>query len=92
MIVLFCRNRVKDYTTWKRIFDANLGAARDSGLELRQLWRELDDDANVYFVFHVKDVEPARAFLTLPKSEEAGRAAGVLDGEYHFLFDEFGAK
>ena len=33
MIMLFCRKRAKDYIVWKQIFDANLTAAREAGLE-----------------------------------------------------------
>ena len=85
MVVLLCRNRVADFAKWKAVFDANTPAARAAGLDLRNLWRKLEDPNNVFFLFEVASVERARAFLNDPASAEAGRTSGVEEGEYHFL-------
>ena len=88
MLVMLSRNRVKDYAAWRRIFDANAGAARAAGLELMHLWRDTEDPNNVFFVLKVADVRGAKAFIGAPEAAETGTAAGVLDGEYHFLTSE----
>ena len=88
MLTLLSRNLVKDYAEWKRIFDAQESAAREAGLELTQLCRDLEDPNNVFFTFRVADLERAKAFLSDPNSAEVGRRAGVVDGEYHFLESE----
>jgi hypothetical protein len=85
VIVLFSRNRVADFDTWKRVFDAELEAGRDAGLRLTNLWRDVDDPNNVFFIFEVADIDRAKSFLGRPESVEAGERAGVLDGEYYFL-------
>ena len=85
MTVMFCRNRVADYSAWKAVFDSNIAAHRDTGLSLTHLWREVEDPNNVFFVFDVANLDRARAFINDPKGAEVGRIAGVLDGEFHFL-------
>jgi len=82
---MLCRNRVADFPAWKAVFDSHALAHREAGLHLRDLWRDLSDPNDVFFVFEVRDVERARAFIRDPLAAAAGRASGVLDGEYRFL-------
>ena len=49
------------------------------------LWRGLEEPSNVFFLFEVTSLDKARAFIGNPAAAEAGKASGVLDGEYHFL-------
>lgn len=85
MVVMLCRNRVADFGKWKKVFDANTPAARDSGLRLVNLWRDMEEPDNVFFLFEVSDTDKAREFIGSPAAAESGRVSGVLDGEYHFL-------
>jgi hypothetical protein len=85
MIYLLCRNRVADFARWKRVFDSHAPAHRAEGLRLLQLWRGLDEPNNVFFVFEVSSIEKARAFVSAPDAAEAGKAAGVVDGDIQFL-------
>jgi hypothetical protein len=85
MRVMLCRNRVEDFSTWKVVFDSHTEAHRDSGLRLMNLWRDLEEPNNIFFLFEVTDIDKARQFIDQPEAAEAGRVSGVLDGEYHFL-------
>lgn len=85
MVVMLCRNRVADFEKWKSVFDSNAPAARDAGLRLMNLWRDVEEPNNVFFLFEVKDTDKARAFITDPAAAESGKKSGVLDGECHFL-------
>ena len=84
-MILLCRNRLKDYEHWRRIFDLNLAEASAAGLTLIHCWRDVDDPCLVFFIFAVKDKERAQAFMEDPNSAKVGDEAGVLDGECHFL-------
>ncbi len=84
---MLCRNRVRDFAAWRRTFDSHAAAHRAAGLHLLHLWRETGDDNNVIFLFGVDDIERARAFVSDPAAAEAGRDAGVVDGEIRFLDD-----
>jgi len=85
MLTMLVRNRVRDYSRWKSVFDSQGLAAREAGLALTDLWRDIEDANNVFFLFRVSDLEKARAFISDPKSAEVGKAAGVIDGEIYFL-------
>ncbi|GAB4373575.1 MAG: hypothetical protein Kow0062_10750 [Acidobacteriota bacterium] len=85
MAFMICRNRVRDFDRWKRVFDSHAEAHRAAGLRLRGMWRGIEQPDQVFFLFEVDDVERARAFVTDPASARAGEEAGVLDGELHFV-------
>jgi hypothetical protein len=85
MTQLLCRNRVRDFNHWHRIFTANLPAARAAGLVLAQLWQQTEDPNNAFFLFEVEDLARAQAFLHAPEAAAKGAESGVIDGEYHFL-------
>ena len=85
MIVMLCRNRVVNFSTWKAVFDSHAPSHRAAGLHLRDLWRDLNDPNDVFFVFEVASRDKARAFIADPRAAEVGKASGVLDGEYRFL-------
>ena len=85
MVKMLLRNRVKDYDHWRKIFDGEGSPGENAGLHLLDLWRDLDDSNNVFFMFEVADVERARVFLADPHSAEVGETAGVIDGEFHFI-------
>ena len=85
MTQLLCRNRVEDFETWRSIFVSDEQAQGASGLVLKKLWRAVDDPNNVFFLFDVRSIQEAEAFMSTPEAEEAGRASGVLDGECYFV-------
>lgn len=85
MIVMLCRNKVADFQKWKTVLDTHSQAHRAAGLRLRDLWRDLKDPRDVWFVFEVGNVDKARAFISDPAEVAAGKSSGVLEGEYHFL-------
>ncbi len=85
MTELLCRNRVSDFSKWKTVFDSHAQAHRDAGLYLKNLWRGADEPDTVFFLFEVRDIKRAQAFINNPAGAEAARISGVRDGEYHFL-------
>jgi hypothetical protein len=85
MLYLICRNRVSDYIKWREVFDSHAIAHRQASLFLRHISRALADPKNVFYVFEVKNLRKARAFMGAPGAVEARRASGVLEGEYHFV-------
>ena len=84
MTFMICRNRVKDYETWKSVFDSHKDLHIKAGMQLTNIWREINDPNNIFFNFIVEDIEKAEACITTPEAEQAGRAAGVIDGEYYY--------
>jgi hypothetical protein len=85
MPYLLCRNRVADLARWRAVFSSHQPAHRSAGLRLVRLWRSLEEPGNVFFLFEVDNVDTAREFIGNPEAAKAGEAAGVLDGDYHFV-------
>ena len=85
MVEMLSRNRVRDYATWKKVFDSQADGPCNAGLRLKSLWRDIEDPNNVYFLFDVEDVGRAKAFISDPAAAEVGAEAGVIEGDVAFL-------
>jgi hypothetical protein len=89
---MLCRNRVADFDRWRAVFASHEAAHREAGLELVGLWRGVEDANEVCFLFAVARMDRAREFIADPGAAEAGRASGVIEGEYRFLDDAGGYR
>jgi hypothetical protein len=85
MLTMVCRNRVEDFATWYRAFQAHEAAHKAAGLTLLHIGHSIDNGNQVFFVFEVASLDKARSFIGSPDADETGRAAGVIEGEYHFV-------
>jgi hypothetical protein len=85
MLYMLCRNRVRDFETWKAVFFSRAEAHHRAGLNLLYLWRSANDPNNVFFLFKVENRERALAFVNDPVGAEAGKTSGVIDGEIRLL-------
>jgi hypothetical protein len=85
MKYMLCRNEVRDYDTWRRLFDADAGAHRAAGLDLKQMWRDRANANNVFFLSEVESLKMAHAFIDAPDAKARAEKSGVIGGEYHFL-------
>ena len=84
-IHMLCRNRVRDYVSWKAAIDSHAKAQRAAGLHMAGMWRSVEDANNIFFLFEIESMEKARAFISAPEATEVAEASGVFDGEYHFI-------
>ena len=87
MTYMLCRNRVADFSRWKAVFASHEAAHLSAGLRLIQIWRDVEDANNIFFLFEVASMAKAREFIGDPEAAKAGEVSGVLDGEYHFIED-----
>jgi hypothetical protein len=85
MLEMLVRSKVEDYEQWRAVFDAESGAARQAGLELKTMWRDHDDPNQIFFVFSIADLDQAKAYVADPASADAGRRAGVIEGELFYV-------
>jgi hypothetical protein len=85
MIYLLCRNRVADFSRWNTVFASHEAAHQRAGLRLVNLWREVEQPNNVFFLFAVASLKQAREFISNPEAAKAGETSGVIEGEYHFV-------
>ena len=86
MLRMLCNNNVADFSKWTAVFDSHVGAHKQAGLIGENLWLEREDPSSVFFIFHVEDLAKAKAFIS-PDAATAGKASGVIEGNYWFLND-----
>ena len=82
---MLCRNRVRNFNTWKKVFDSHADAHRKAGLKLVHLWQDEDSPSQVFFLFEIEDIARAKAFVNGPDAQKSAQASGLIEGEFHFF-------
>jgi hypothetical protein len=85
MTYLLCRNRVSSFRRWRTVFASHASAHRAAGLVLTGFWRGGNRRNELFFLFEVRSLRKAKAFIAAPDAAQSAARSGVLDGEYHFL-------
>ena len=80
------RHKVKDYATWKSVFDAFSENRKAGGEKAYWILHPIDAPNDLVLFFEWDTVENAQTFLNSPQLREAMGEGGVLeDPEVHFL-------
>lgn len=73
------RHKVRDFKTWKTVYDADQQTRADAGLTEKYLLRSEDDPNEIVLLYEVHDVARARAFGESADLGEKMREGGVVD-------------
>jgi quinol monooxygenase YgiN len=76
--VLEITHTVKDFTTWKKAFDADEPNRKASGLEFIVLGRSTENPNSLNIVFHVTDLAKAKTFVANPRLKQLMEKNGVI--------------
>ena len=76
---LLIRHRVRDFSEWKRGYDAHLPKRAEEGLTEKHLLRGANDSNEVVLLFEAKDLSRAKAFAEFMDLRETMQKLGVLD-------------
>jgi hypothetical protein len=76
---LLVRHKVRDFSEWKRGYDAHLPKRAEAGLTEKHLLRGANDSNEVVLLFQVKDLNRAKAFSESADLRETMQKFGVLD-------------
>ena len=76
---LLVRHQVREFTEWKRVYDAHLGKRDEAGLTEKHLLRGADNPNEVILLFEARDIDLARGFAGSADLKEAMQRAGVVD-------------
>ncbi len=83
------RHKVKDYSVWKRAYDAHLPKRLEAGLTEKYLFRGANDTNEVIILFEAKDPGRAKTFSESPDFRETMEKAGVIDKpDIYFVNDQ----
>ncbi len=73
---ILIRHKVRDFATWKPVYEDHRPAREAAGLRDLHLWQNADDPTEVVILFEAADVDRAKEFAASPdlkaKMEEAG--------------------
>ena len=76
---LLIRHKVRDFSEWKRGYDAHLPKRTEAGLTEMHLLRGASDANEVILLFQAKDLGNAKAFVESADLRQTMQNVGVLD-------------
>lgn len=86
---MLVRHKVKDFTLWKRDYDAHLPKRNEAGLTEKYLFRGASDPNEVIILLETKDLDRAKKFAESADLRETMQKAGVIDKpDIYFLNEE----
>jgi hypothetical protein len=85
---LLIRHKVRDFSEWKRGYDAHLPKRTEAGLTEKHLLRGAGDANEVVLLFQVKDLSKAKAFAESADLRQTMQNVGVLDKPDIYFLNE----
>jgi uncharacterized protein (DUF1330 family) len=86
------QHRVRDYRTWKPVFEEHGAVRAKHGAKGHVLYRTLDDPNNLVVVTEFSSPTGAKAFMADPSLPEAMKQAGVEMPAAVYLCEELEKK
>jgi len=89
MAVVLVQHKVKDFATWKKVFDSALNLRKSSGEISATVYRDASDPNQLSIVNHWDSMENAHKFIQSPELRATMEKAGV-EGQpaVYFLNEE----
>ncbi len=76
---MLVRHKVKDFSEWKRGYDAHLPKRVEAGLTEKYLLRGANDPNEVILFFEARDLNRAKTFAESTDLRETMQRVGVVD-------------
>jgi heme-degrading monooxygenase HmoA len=77
-MVVMVQHKVRDFDTWKLVFDEHGEVRRKHGATGHEIYRGTDDPNEITIVNHFPSKEQAQAFVADPSLKEAMERGGVV--------------
>lgn len=84
---MLIKHRVRDYTTWKHVYDAHLQKREEAGLTEKFVLKGADDPHEVITLHEAKDLYYARSFIESKALQDVMRHAGVEGAPEVYFMD-----
>jgi heme-degrading monooxygenase HmoA len=88
MVYLFIQHEVRNYSTWKQLFDSFLGLRRASGEKSCQIFHPDDDPNNLLLLCEWDSLANARKFMANPAMKEA-MSEVLLDAPRVYFLEQY---
>jgi hypothetical protein len=86
---ILVRHKVKDFTSWKRVYDGHLPKRTDATLTEKYLFRGAGDPNEVIILFEATNLDASKKFFDSADLKDIMQKAGVIDRpDIYFLNEE----
>ncbi len=85
---MFIHHKVRDYASWKLIFDEHESTRREGGSKGVWLFQGADDADEVFLLLQWEDLDSARHFAASKDLRDARVQAGVVDDPEIYCLQE----
>ncbi|MBN2173282.1 MAG: hypothetical protein JW731_04070 [Bacteroidales bacterium] len=87
MKTVILTHRVKDFATWKPIYDADNARRTNAGLKEIAVGADANNRQEVYMIFQTQDIDRAMKMMNDPDLAAAMERAGVISKPKLILLD-----
>ncbi len=88
MTYIYGHHKVRDFDTWKPVFDNHEEVRLNAGMKLVNLFNSADDRNEVHWLFEVDSLDKMTELMLSDEMKQIQIEAGVLDEpHYHILKD-----
>jgi hypothetical protein len=74
---IFGSHRVKDFENWKKIFESDEKNRQKAGIEVRKIFRSVNDPNDVHFLLECRSADAVYDFFRSDELKKAMKKAGV---------------
>ena len=78
MIYIFVSHKVKDYDSWKQVYDSHDSLRSEFGMETRKIFRSVDDPENIHVLVSSPSIEAFEEFSIKGDLKTIMEKAGVI--------------
>jgi len=78
MATVIVNHRVNNYSSWRKIYDADVARRDAAGMKQLAVGESSDDPGNVYIIWEVGDVAAFNKMLGDPDLQKTMQEAGVI--------------
>ena len=89
MAHLFIKHKVKDYPSWKKVFDGFIETRRVGGEKSYQILHPENDGNNLLAIFEWDNLANAKKFAGSSELKEAMSNAGVIGQPEVYFLEEY---
>lgn len=88
MGLLIVRHKVKDFASWKKVFDGHAAAQKAAGLTNPRVFRSSDDHNETVILFDMRDAAEAKKFASGADLKSTMATSGVTDQPTAYFLEE----
>jgi hypothetical protein len=88
MAFMLVRARIRDFSSWKTVYDAHEPMRAKAGLTEKHLFRSADDANEIVLLFQAQDLSRAREFAASADLRERVQESGVVDRPDVYFLNE----